>query len=282
MRSVRLLCASLAAGIVSGLLAFPAHSSQTDNVWVEAMGPRSEFFLETASASNQVTDPLFGVGGIGSASASISDGYLRVSVESINRFIGTNLNEGNASATAALNTRIFLNGPTDVGGNVLVTMNVNGTWTSGSVNAFNEVVATSGYGLGSVGRASMPDSFGDFGLFETTVSGVTTRDMYLCHNCSGASNPGVFPLSVTAVLPFSAGQSFVDYTAQLALNTRGGLIDASHTATFSILMPEGFSYTSALAFQAPVPEPSTYGMLLAGVGMLASVVRRRLGPTLSA
>ena len=81
---------------------------------------------------------------------------------------------------------------------------------------------------------------------------------------------------MTAVLPFTAGQSFVDYAARLEIATRGGIIDASHTALFSIQVPEGFTYSSALAFQAPVPEPSTYGMLLAGIGMMAFVVRRRL------
>jgi len=273
--------ARLVAGLALSALPLLAGASETANVYVQANGgPLSAPNLESVSDSRQVTDPVYGVGGVGSAAASLADGYLKLSVTSINQFIGSSLNEGGANAMAGLNTRIFLNGPSNVGGNVLVTMNVNGNWSPGSLNAFNEITASAGNWTGPGtpygGYTGLSENTGVFQITENTLNGVTSRDFFRCENCTYSVGSAPFPFSVTAVLPFTAGQSFVDYAARLEIATRGGIIDASHTALFSIQVPEGFTYSSALAFQAPVPEPSTYGMLLAGIGMMAFVVRRRL------
>lgn len=281
MRSAHLLICEIAAVLGFGMLTLPANASETANVYVQANnGPLSAPNLESASDSRQVTDPVYGIGGIGTASASLADGYLRLSVASINQIVNGTLNEGRGTAMAGLNTRIFLNGPTNVGGSVLVTMNVNGNWTPGSFSAYNEILAQGGNWIGPGfaygGFTAIPGTTGLFQVSESTTNGTTSRDFFACENCSYGGGSSAFPFSVTSVLPFTPGQSFVDYAARLQLDTKGGAIDASHTATFSILMPEGFTYSSALAFQAPVPEPSTYGMLLAGIGMLAFVVRNRI------
>lgn len=287
MRSAHLLICEIAAVLGFGMLTLPANASETANVYVQANnGPLSAPNLESASDSRQTIDPTYGVGGVGSASASLADGYLRVSATSINQYIGELLNEGNASAMAGLNTRIFLNGPSNVGGNVLVTMNVSGNWSPGSVNAFNGILAQAGNWLGPPnaygGFTGQPGTTGVFQVFDETINGVTSRSFYDCQNCNFGGGTSAFPVSVSALLPFSPGQSFVDYAARLEVYTRGGIIDASHSASFSIILPQGFTYTSALAFQtAPVPEPSTYGMLVAGLGILACVARRRLTGTQS-
>ncbi len=281
MRSARFRYARWIAGTTLSVLSLFAAASETANVYVQANGgPLSAPNLEIASDSRQVTDPTYGIGGVGSASASLADGYLRVSATSINQLIGEGLNEGNASAMAGLNTRIFLNGPSNVGGNVLVTMNVSGSWSPGSVSAYNDILAQGGnwggppYAYG--GFTALPGTTGMLQVYDTTTNGVTSRYYYACENCSYGGGSSAFPFSVTATLPFTPGQLFVDYAARLEVYTKGGIVDASHSANFSIVLPRGFTYTSVLAFQtAPAPEPSTYGMLLAGIGILAFGIRRR-------
>lgn len=278
MRSIQLRCTRLVVGLALSPLPLLAGASETANVYVQANGGLlSAPNLESASDTRQVTDPVFGVGGVGSAAASLADGYLKLSVTSINQYIGSVPNEGSANAMAGLNTRIFLNGPSNVGGSVIVTMNVNGSWTMGSFNGTNEVLAQSGNWVGPTspygGFANTPGARAQINVSESTIVG---RYDFSCINCSGGTSSGAFPFSLHTSLPFSAGQSFVDYATRINLFTVGGIIDATNTATFSIQVPEGFTYSSALTFQAPVPEPSTYGMLLAGIGILAFVLRHRL------
>lgn len=56
----------------------------------------------------------------------------------------------------------------------------------------------------------------------------------------------------------------------------------SHTLTFTGLNPKGEADTTGFidnvsVMAAPVPEPETYGMLLAGLGLLGFVSRRKTG-----
>lgn len=53
--------------------------------------------------------------------------------------------------------------------------------------------------------------------------------------------------------------------------------DFSHTATLNLEIPEGTSMgsVSGVFLTAPVPEPETYAMMMAGLGLLGGIARRR-------
>jgi hypothetical protein len=50
-------------------------------------------------------------------------------------------------------------------------------------------------------------------------------------------------------------------------------MDLSHTATFSITVPAGDSYSTILGIGTPVPEPSGVAAIAGGLIML--IIRRR-------
>lgn len=62
--------------------------------------------------------------------------------------------------------------------------------------------------------------------------------------------------------------------------TQAGNSGSAHfvnTATFELILPEGYTYTSSLGFgTAVVPEP-THAALVAGLGLLGVAVWRRRG-----
>ena len=67
---------------------------------------------------------------------------------------------------------------------------------------------------------------------------------------------------------------------QLRVNASdGGIADFSHTASFAMSAAEGTTLVSSAGINygiaAAVPEPETYAMLLAGLGMLSLIARRR-------
>lgn len=90
------------------------------------------------------------------------------------------------------------------------------------------------------------------------------------------------PLSLSAG---ASANSFAEYATASAFSNLGnsiywgGIQSVTVDGTvvpYSLFAASGTDWTRSMA---PVPEPSTYGMLLAGIGMLAFVVRRRLGST---
>lgn len=81
------------------------------------------------------------------------------------------------------------------------------------------------------------------------------------------------------------GQSFNVYLmGSLSVSARSGSIaDYSHTMLFNLDLPTGWTYTSASGhfspantpLPAPVPEPASLGLMLAGLGCIVAVQRRR-------
>ncbi len=210
--------------------------------------------------------------GTASAFASLSGGFLKGSVSGVT---GNCCQAGQASLRIGLGAQIDLFGPGDVGGVVAVTMHITGDLglTDG---AAIQIQAQSGPGLDTpgVGFASTgPNLRGEFLLTTDSLDSLT------CRNCTFDPNH-YFPISVTAFLPFNPGDDAVHYSAQLHLKAAGNAIhssafvDASHTALFSIVVPDGFTFSSALAVTA-VPEPQIYGLLLAGLGFVGYAARRR-------
>nr|WP_229722869.1 PEP-CTERM sorting domain-containing protein [Xylophilus rhododendri] len=118
-----------------------------------------------------------------------------------------------------------------------------------------------------------------------------------------------FSVSASGNYSISTWAAALGYTSQLFLGTGTGgtaLASASSsvigTATFNVGLVTGTNYTYKLTStlpsttfatitltgpgsriapvtMAPVPEPETYAMLLAGMGLVAAIARRRKGGT---
>ncbi|MBT9501258.1 MAG: PEP-CTERM sorting domain-containing protein [Burkholderiaceae bacterium] len=100
----------------------------------------------------------------------------------------------------------------------------------------------------------------------------------------GSNHPGPtnFDVSLTLTLPVVNGMaqdrigfSLVTYV-DAGCNECAVTMDFSNTATVTQTLPAGWSYGSASGvFLAPVPEPATKALSLAGLGLTAFVARRR-------
>jgi hypothetical protein len=172
---------------------------------------------------------------------------------------------------------IALSGPQDVGGVVAVTMTFDGTWGGPGANQ-SWVQMQSGPGFDGVGFASSNQS--TMGLFSYIDNLLYGDRVDQCINCTYTLGDK-FTFAITSFLPFLAGAQTVQYAAQIEISTQGAFIDGSHTATFSIDVPNGFTYSSALNFTdsiGSVPEPATLalvGFALAAIPAASARRRRR-------
>jgi hypothetical protein len=244
--------------------------------------PGADFVFGSVLAGPNVFDSaeisLADATAFGSATsfASLAGGVLRVKAQPV---AGAG-NNGNGFARAGLGTRIFLSGPAAVAGEVYVTMSTTGIFDLGTTTiAVGQIQGSTGQrapGAFNIGRTGDVQNFGSFVFSEGVTGGPHVTQ---CTHCSYTDGT-IFPFETTATLPFAAGATFVDYTAQLVvgLNGSNGVIDASNSAHFSIVVPDGFTYSSALAFQnvtTPVPEPSSVALLFSGLAFSCAVMRRR-------
>lgn len=136
---------------------------------------------------------------------------------------------------------------------------------------------------GNAGSASAALSLGTLGF-----AGLNHTSFYVSETCSTISLTADESCTVgstfaeTISLPFTIDDAhrMVNLTASLygqAFN--GAHVDFANTGTLSLVLPSGLSFTSEsglllTAQTAPVPEPQTYVLMLAGVGFVAA---RRLG-----
>ena len=82
------------------------------------------------------------------------------------------------------------------------------------------------------------------------------------------------------LIPFAAAVNCIN---SQCLPTKSGSADFSHTAQLSLILPEGFTFTSDSGVflssvntqpGSSVPEPPTYALLLAGLVLLGFSARR--------
>lgn len=264
--------------------AVPIVGGNADNwVYGDADTTGGNYFsmiYDTQALSFSVTGSQAHGTGTATASASLSDGFLKAYVSGDT---GACCTGGQASLRLGLGTKINLVGPSDVGGVVAVTMHLAGDYgISGAVGGGMvtvDIETGPGRNVPGPGFASGDASVrGDF-AFRI----IDSPQILGCDNCSYDPS-SIFPISVTAYLPFNAGDDFVRYSADLTFDARGralnssAFVDASHTALFSIDVPDGFSYSSALSFVSPtssVPIPGTITLVVLGLAMCG--IGRRLG-----
>jgi hypothetical protein len=107
--------------------------------------------------------------------------------------------------------------------------------------------------------------------------GTDRNGMYAPHQVALGANNGV---NGSFIVP-AEGSITLYYLADLTVSAESGSVaDYSNTMAFSWDLPDDVEYTSAsgrfmaATMPAPVPEPSSGAMLMAGVGLVGWVVRR--------
>jgi hypothetical protein len=87
------------------------------------------------------------------------------------------------------------------------------------------------------------------------------------HLTDGAKN------EITLRVPLYQETSVVQLEMNLYTTASQGVVDLSHTARLFIDVPGGSS-TSQSGILAPIPEPESYAMMLAGLGLVGFMARR--------
>lgn len=200
-----------------------------------------------------------------------------------------------AAAALALASTGALAAPVASGGNFLMTVGA-GLDTSGTIpggSFVNNDTAITGFvdqAAGTWGVSSTNTFFG--GLW--TASGgqlITTAGSYALNTTTGAVTSGSGPVANDGTMYFNVGANQVAGTINFAWGTTTGIrvinvwnVNANGSLTAAVVpgMENGPfpGYNAQFNLSGPgliaaVPEASTYGMMLAGLGLVGFAVRRR-------
>ena len=259
-------------GLASAALVFGTPASA--DAFVSTFGVFSGQFASapvSLSRTNSQNTPSFVSQSF--ASADLNTATLRASItgESLSACCFT----GNiVSATARISDDVTFLG---AGSSVLVNLSllVDGTFAMTGVATSATVDAVLGLGVDSASlhlvRNLNPGNFGDF-----LNGSVTGSPGSFLNKTLNSANAG---LVLSVIVPTNVAISF---TALLSLQGQGAQFDTlsanfANTAQVALSLPVGYSFASASGhfLSAPVPEPETYAMILAGLGLLGFVARRR-------
>ncbi|MBA3697006.1 MAG: PEP-CTERM sorting domain-containing protein [Methylotenera sp.] len=128
------------------------------------------------------------------------------------------------------------------------------------------------YQFDSVGAVA--SSFSDY----LSLSFEGTRDLVAGINATSTKNISfsAFDLVASDMTTVLATGTFGNFGPRLAL---GGLTSLNGAGEYFIhiagIASGAGTYNGTVSMVSPVPEPETYGMLLAGLGMIGFVARRR-------
>ena len=248
-------------------------------------------FLNTPSASSSVSGSMYYYSGTGSgnfsendsspdgstvaldlnrkgygyhAEASAQTGHARARAETT-WITGSGYSSSSASASSTWSDWFVISGGT-------------GTATASFASDLNGVLASStnasaGYSL------NISYSTGAYCYWWYNACGEADMDQSLFSQTSSLSGKGKSTLSqkVEGEFTFAYDKAF-QLTATLTTNAaNGGMVDLTlESLGNSLKLPQGASLlsTSGMYIQA-VPEPETYGMMLAGLGLVCLTARRR-------
>ncbi|PZU49427.1 MAG: hypothetical protein DI568_05435 [Sphingomonas sp.] len=174
-----------------------------------------------------------------------------------------------------------------------------------------------GYGSSAGATVAIADRISILGDLGTTVNGFIVADVHgIVHGTPASdywnstsrasfyvsvSSPGIdqfyrfnIPESISGIyderieIPFSlggnSGINWMQFNAGLGMQLSGNwVMDFGNTVSFSIILPDGYSYVSAggLTFRplnpstGGVPEPAIWAMMIAGFGLTGAALRRR-------
>ena len=249
--------------------------------WLYTDNPAALEFDQTAIGQQ------YGQVGSAFSAVSISGGYIKSSLTgSAGSSSTSGLHLGSANTTTGLEATINLIGPQDTAGVVAVTLSFDGTYSQGTTTNRLQIAT----GPGTDGSRGFPVSGTDsLGFFDWQSYGASHIGGYVskCNDCSYNYGNGSIHASTTAYLPFDAGATSVIFAANIYMSSFGSLqaeslFDGSHTATFSVAVPDGFTYSTDLAVRgdaAPsgqMPEPSSLALFgVSGLALGWSQRRRR-------
>ncbi len=226
--------------------------SASTGVWNNYTASGDNYVKNSVRADTDYIVPTFpysgssGTGGSATAYATLSTGKMRVRAIAI-PLTGSRGSSGSAGATAFVGSRIFLHGPANVAGVARITMSVPGTFKnpdtfgSGGPGVYNSGLQIQAY-------SNEPHSRGASMVF---AGGNGTTIKLDCESCSiNGGRP--LPATVTSAISFAKGQKYIDYQAGLYVNAQGAAsADVTSPATFSIVLPAGFTHTSTLKIAGP-------------------------------
>jgi hypothetical protein len=227
--------------------------------------------VQTTSAANAAC-----AAGPDSASANNNTGILRAAVSAPDDVA--------SAADTALGDNITIKGMQGTNTYVIpITMTIDGSYgaTSDGDSQFVANLAVGGLqsGGGEIDGFYAPGQGVD--RFETTSQGDTaTFDVV-------SSTKSNVLATITAYADVSASSPSFQLLAQLDAGGDGPIFaDFSHTATLGIDLPPGLSFTSdSPGFLSGIPEPSTWAMMLIGIGLIGGglrMARRKTGMALTA
>lgn len=126
------------------------------------------------------------------------------------------------------------------------------------------------FGVGSFNDVFNFDISGGINAFSGIASKLSIKPTQVIESFAGTlTGPGSFSQSFSL-----SSLSTVGSTLQ-ALGYDGNLASGAYSLTLTGTAQAKGSYSVALLAAAPVPEPETYSMLLAGLGLMGAIVRRR-------
>lgn len=167
-----------------------------------------------------------------------------------------------------------------------------------SISAWSDTIT-------NLGNISIPSSLNYGNSFSAAASGSTFYDDYIFTIPNGSANSVTSSINLGSLLGIDSLQARLysgnaHYTGPAAPGTLleawgtvvnyGGGVSASTVVLNPLLLAAGTytlqirgtvsglaggSYAGVLNVTPPIPEPETYGMLLAGLGMLAAVTRKK-------